>query len=488
MSHTKELFLDHASTTPLHPDALAAMLPFFGNHFGVPSSFSDLGIRSKRALDEARSRVAQLINAKPHEIVFTSGGTESNNLALLGAVYAKGSKGRHIITSQVEHSSVLEVYRHLERDGFRVTYVPVDHQGRVDPGSVKNALGDDTLLISIMHANHVTGTIQPIEEIASIARERGITFHTDAAQSIGKIPIDMESIPADLLSISSHKFYGPKGVGALYIREHAEIVPILFGSEQERGIRPGTPDIPGLVGFGMACSMAAGDLESNRLLVTSLRESFEQQAASRIQGLEIFGSGASRLPHIVSFSIDGVEGSSLAAHLEAMGITVSSGSSLYRSEGFSSVLDAMRIGRVQSGNSIRLSLGWENKEKEIRRVIDCLDKAVMHIRSFSRESKDKDLSICTFPDKESALSATEALESGSIPFVLIDRPQDIIHASCSTIALACMTGDQAAIGSFLGERDIEISSIHRMRPRSRTMERKEKEFWKKVELIKKGKK
>jgi cysteine desulfurase len=488
MSHAKELFLDHASTTPLHPDALGVMLPFFGNHFGTPSSLSDLGLKARLALDEARSRVAQLVNAKPHEIIFTSGGTESNNLALLGAAYAKGSRGRHIITSQVEHPSVLGVCRHLEREGFRVTYVPVDGQGRVDPASIKNAVSDDTLMISVMHANHVTGTIQPIAEIGAIARGRGITFHTDAVQSIGKIPIDMEELPVDLMSISSHKLFGPKGIGALYIRESAEIVPVIFGSEQERGIRPGTPNMPGIVGFGMACSIAAQDLESNSMLVTSLRESFEQQASNRIKGIEIPGSGASRLPHIVNFAIEGVAGESLAAHLETMGIIVSSGSSLYHSEDFSYVLEAMHVGRARIGNAIRLSLGWENKEKEIRHTVDCLDKAVTHIRNFFQASKGRDLSICTFPAKGNAVSAAEALESGKTPFTLIDKPQDIMHTSCSSIALACMADDQEKIGSLLGEHGIEISAMHRMRPRSKVMEKKEKEFWKKVELIKKGRK
>jgi len=483
----KELFLDHASTTPLHPDALGVMLPFFGNYFGMPSSLSDLGLRSRQALDEARSRVARLINAKPHEIIFTSGGTESNNLALLGAARAKGSKGRHVVTSQVEHPSVLGVCRHLEREGFRVTYVPVDDQGRVDPASIKNAVSDETLMISIMHANHVTGTIQPIREIGAIAGERGIIFHTDAVQSVGKVPIDMEELPVDLMSISSHKLYGPKGVGALYIRETAEIAPVIFGSEQERGIRPGAPNIPGIVGFGTACSMALRDLGSNGMLVASLRESLEQQASNRIQGIEVLGSGASRLPHIAHLLIEGVAGNSLAAHLETMGIIVSSGASLHSGEDHARVLDAMHVGSARIGNTIRLSLGWENKEEEIRRTVDCLEKAVARIRSFSKASDGRELCIFTFPDNGSAASAGDVLESGSIPFSFIEKPRDIMHASCSSIALACLSDDEERAGSVLGEHGIEISARHRMKPYSRVMERKEKEFWKKVELIKKAK-
>lgn len=483
----KELFLDHASTTPLHPDALGVMLPFFGNYFGLPSSLSDLGLKSKQALDEARSRVAGLVNAKLHEIVFTSGGTESNNLALLGASHAKGSKGRHIITSQAEHPSVLSIFRHLEREGFRVTYVPVDSQGRVDPASVERALSDDTLMISIMHANHVTGTIQPIEEIGAIARKRGITFHTDAAQSIGRVPIDMGELPVDLMSISSHKLYGPKGVGALYIRETAEIAPVMFGTGQERGIRPGTPDIPGIVGFGTACSIASRDLEDNAMLVTSLRESFELQVTNRIQGVEILGAGAERLPHIVLLLIEGAQGDSLAAHLETMGIIVSSGTTPHEGEDFTHVLEAMHVGPRWIGCSIRLSLGWENKEKEIKHAVDCLEKAAALVRNFSLASEGSDLSICTFPDRESAVSAGEVLQSRAVPFTFIDKPQDVTHASCSSIALACMTEDQEKIGGILGGHGIEISAMHRMKPRSKVMEEKEKEFWKKVELIRKVK-
>lgn len=488
MSHAKELFLDHAATTPLHPDALGAMLPYFGNHFGLPASFSDLRSRTKRGMDEARSQVACLINARPQEIVFTSGGTESNNLAILGTIYAKGSKGSHIITSSIEHPSVLHTCRHLEREGFRVTCVPVDNQGRVDPESVKEAICKDTLLISIMHANHGVGTLQPIKEIGAAAHAKGIAFHVDAAQSAGKIPINVEELPIDLLTLSSHKLYGPKGVGALYVRNSAEIIPVFSGSGEEKGLRPGTPNIPGIVAFGVACSVAQRDLENNRILMTSLRESLEQQITSRITGAMIHGFDAPRLPHILCVSFEGVTGDSMSACLDSMDIVVSSGSSLKDyGEDFSYVLEAMHVDLHNTCDAVRLSLGWENKEKEIRHMAACLEKAVSRIREFSRVSQGRELSIFTFPDRKDVLSAIETLKGNSFPFIPCVKPNDIVYAVHSPLALACMTRDQENIGGILGDNGINILGLRNVITCCRTIEKKEQEFWNKVEQIKKGK-
>lgn len=488
MSHGKELFLDHAATTPLHPDALGVMLPYFGNHFGLPASLSDLGSRTKRAMNEARSGVAGLINARPEEIVFTSGGTESNNLAILGTIYAKGSKGSHIITSSIEHASVLQTCRHLEREGFRVSFLPVDSQGRVDPESVRKAISKDTLLISIMHANHAVGTIQPIEKIAAIARARGITFHVDAAQSAGKIPINVEELPIDLLTISSHKLYGPKGVGALYIRNSAEIVPVFSGSGEERGMRPGTANIPGIVAFGTACRMMQRDLESNRILITSLRESLEQRITELIPGATIHGAHAPRLPHILSVSFEEVTGDSLAAHLDSMDIIVSSGSSVHDyGEDFSYVMEALDVDPENTCDAVRLSLGWENKEKEIRHTAACLEKAVSRIREFTHVSEGRDLSIITFPDRKNALSAMKTLDGNLFPFIPSVKPNDIIFTAHSQLALACMSRDQESIVTILGDNNIDIGGIRTITPCCRTIEKKEQAFWNKVEQIKEGK-
>ncbi len=488
MSRSKELFLDHAATSPLHPDALGVMLPYFGYHYGLPDSFSDLGARSKRAVDEARSRAAGLINAQPQEIIFTSGGTESNNLAILGTVYAKGSKGSHIITSSIEHSSVLNTCRRLEREGFHVTFVPVDSRGRVDPASVRKAVRSDTLLISIMHANHVTGVIQPIEEISLIAREKGIAFHVDAAQSAGKIPIDVQELPIDLLTLSSHKLYGPKGMGALYIRNSAEIVPIFSGTGEEKGLRPGTANIPGIVAFGMACHMAQRDLKSNRTMLTSLRDALEQQVTGRISGAVVHGKGSLRLPHILCVSFEGVTGDSLAANLNAMDIIVSSDSSLNEHGGnLSHVLEAMHVAPQDTCDAVRLSLGWENKENDVRYTVSCMEKAVNRIREFSRVSEGTELNVFTFPDRKTALTAIEILKGNVFPFIPCPKPNDIVYAGHSPLALACMAAHHDAIGGILGDSDIDIKGVSKLTPCCRTLENKARVFWNKVDQINKEK-
>ena len=265
------IYLDHAATTAISDEVLKEMLPYFREKYGNPSSLHSFGREARSAIDTARKRVAEAIGATPAEIYFTSGGSEADNWAIRGVAYSNANKGKHIITSAIEHHAVLHTCNQLEKEGFEVTYLPVDEFGLVSPSDLRKAIRKDTVLITIMYANNEIGTIEPIPELASIAKEYGIPFHTDAVQSVGKVPIDMEELPVDLMSISSHKLYGPKGVGALYIRETAEIAPVIFGSEQERGIWPGAPNIPGIVGFGTACSMALRDLGSNGMLVASLR-------------------------------------------------------------------------------------------------------------------------------------------------------------------------------------------------------------------------
>jgi cysteine desulfurase len=487
MSHAQELFLDHASTTPLHPDALGVMLPYFGNHFGTPGSPSRLGQKARDALEEARSRVAKLITARHREIIFTSSGTESNNLAILGGVRARGAKGKHIVTSRVEHASVLGACRHLEREGFRVTCVPVDRCGRVDPAAVEDALEDDTLLISIMHANHAVGTLQPIGEIGAIARSRGITFHVDAVQSAGKVPLNVEDLPVDLMSISSHKLYGPKGVGALYIRDDAEISPVTFGLSQERGIRPGTENIPGIVGFGIACAVAERDLDQNSILVASLRDSLEGQVLTTVGGAWVNASAALRLPHITSLSFEDISGDSLASYLDVMGIAASSTPSLSRQgEDLSYVLEAMDVNGSCPCGALRLSPGWENKEREIKHTVECLKTAALRIREFSVASEGKDLGFFTFGDRDSVVRSLAGLEGRGIPIVLMPRPENLALGACSPIVLCSLAKDLETIGAILGELGEEPRGIHRVKPRCRPMERKEQAFWEKVEKVKKG--
>jgi len=487
MSHAKELFLDHAATTPVHPDVAGLMLPFFGNHFGIPSSPSGLGQRSKRAVDEARSRVGSLINASPAEIVFTSGGTEANNLAVLGAAFAGRKKGNHIVTTAVEHASVLNACRHLQTRGFRVSVLPVDDQGRVDPGQVRQSLCDDTILISVMHASNETGTIQPVEEIGAMAREQGIVFHCDAVQSAGRALLDVRALHVDLLSISSHKLYGPKGAGALFVANQDAIEPVIFGSGQEQGIRPGTLNVPCVAGFGLACSIVQRDMENNGVLMASLRESLEQQVMNRITGVKINGAGAPRLPHISSLSFLGVSADDLAAHLDAANIVMSSRYSPgIEGHEMSPALAALGIEREYASGTIRLSLGWENKEKQIRRTLESLTGAIESLRGFAAASRGKDVTMFTFPDRESAIAAQEGLSGSGLVFSLAARPRDLAHGSCSSMALACLSKDHTKVGTLLGESGVTIAGMHKTRDEDRPMKKKEREFWDKVEQIKKG--
>ncbi|MFY9396937.1 MAG: cysteine desulfurase family protein [Desulfomonilia bacterium] len=482
MSHEHGIFLDHASTTPAHPDVVGLMLPFFGNHFGIPSLLTSGGIKARNALEEARQRVAALLGAKPGEIIFTSGATEANNLAVLGAVSAGRNRGRHLVVSAAEHASVLNIFRHLETRGFEVSRVEVDNSGRVDPERVRQSLRDDTILVSVQHANQETGAIQPVEEIGAMARERGILFHCDAVQSAGRVRLDMDTLQADLATISSHKLYGPKGAGALYIRSGTEIDPVIFGSGQERGLRPGTQNVACIAGFGLACSIALQHLESNSVLVTSLRESLEQQVTTRITGVRVNGSGVERLPHISSLSFEGVRADALAAYLDALDIVVSPRST---SGGPSPALAALGLDPEHAAGTVRVSFGWENKEREVRRTVEALERAAARARSFTRASRDRDVTVFTFPDREDAVHALERLDETDIDFSPVAKPAELMYAPCSAIALACLSSDQAEVGAILGEAGIALAGMHKPRPLERPLSRKARDFWDKVEQIRK---
>jgi len=380
----KRIYLDYAATTPPHPEVVKAMLPYLSDAFGNPSSIHSLGQRTRAALEEARERVATLIGARSEEIVFTSSGTEADNLAIKGVAYANENRGSHIITTSIEHHAVIEPCRFLEKRGFRVTYLPVDRYGLVDPEDVKRAITDKTILISVMHANNEIGTIEPIAEIGRIAREKGICFHTDAVQTVGHIPVNVNELGVDMLSVSAHKLYGPKGVGALYIRKGTRMIPLMHGGEQERGRRPGTENVPGIIGFGRAAEIAQRDMGGEAKHLVGLRDKLIEGLYKRIDGVFLNGHPTERLPNNVNISIEYVEGESVLLNLDLEGIAASTGSAC--SSGSlepSHVLLAMGLSHQKAHGSLRLTLGRETTDEDIVRVLEVLPPIVARLRAMS---------------------------------------------------------------------------------------------------------
>lgn len=380
----KRIYLDYAATTPTHPEVLKAMLPYFTDVFGNPSSIHSYGQEARAAVDEARAKVAKLIGARSEEIVFTSGGTEADNYALRGVAYAKRRKGNHIIISPIEHHAVSEACEFLTRRGFKVTHLPVDRHGLVDPGDVKNAITDKTILVSVMHASNEVGTIEPVAEIGRIAREAGVYLHTDAVQTVGHIPVDVDELSVDLLSISAHKLYGPKGVGALYVRKGTRLVSLIHGGAQEKGRRAGTENVPGIVGFGRAVELAVQEMgeEANRL--RSLRDMLIKGLGERIEHIRLNGHPSNRLPNNVNVSVDFCEGESLLLNLDLEGICVSTGSACSSSSlEPSHALLALGLSPEQAHGSLRFSLGWENTEEDVERVLEVLPGIVARLRAIS---------------------------------------------------------------------------------------------------------
>jgi len=380
----KTVYLDHCATTPLHPDVLTAMLPFLRDSFGNPSSIHALGRKAREAVEEARGRVAALIGANASEIVFTSGGTEANNLAIQGIARARKDRGNHIITSAIEHHAVLKTCQYLERNGFTVTYLPVDQHGIVNPEDVKKALTDKTILVSVMHANNEVGTIEPIHEIGRIVTERGIPFHTDAVQSAGKVPLNVKEMSVDLLSISAHKFHGPKGIGALYIREGISIDPILYGGEQEKGIRSGTENVASVAGLGKACELARETVAVRMDEIRKMRDALQERISAAVPGLKINGHPVSRLPNCLSVSIPGIMGETILRDLDARGIAVSSGSACTsHSVEISHVLAAMGLPEETAQGTVRLSLGIINTPDEIEYAAASFVEVVEKLKTLS---------------------------------------------------------------------------------------------------------
>jgi cysteine desulfurase len=376
------VYLDHNATTPVDSEVLEEMLPFLKGTFGNPSSIHAFGQGARRGLDLARERVAGLIGAAPEEIVFTSGGTESNNHAIAGVFEANRSKGQHIITTAIEHQAVLSVCHGLEQKGARVTYVGVDRHGTVSPGEVMAAVAADTVLISVMLANNDVGTIQPVREIASAAHERGVLVHCDAVQAVGKVPIDVADIEADMISVSSHKLYGPKGAGALFIKRGTRLAPLVLGGHHESRRRAGTENVPAIVGFGKACDLAKERYVEDGKRIRANRERLEHHIREKIERVHIHGHPTKRLPGTLNVGFEGVEGETLLIALDLKGIAVSTGAACSSdSREPSHVLAAMGCHPYLASCSVRFSLGRGTTEQEIDDVGRILPDIVNNLRS-----------------------------------------------------------------------------------------------------------
>jgi cysteine desulfurase len=379
----KRIYLDHGATTPMKEDVLEAMLPYLKEIHGNPSSVHSFGREARKALDEAREKVATALGASPEEIIFTSGGSEADNLAIQGVSNTLYTKGKHIITSSIEHHAVMDTVNYLGQIGFDITFLPVDEFGMVNPDQLKSEIRDDTILVSIMTANNEIGTIQPIEEIGNICREKGVYFHTDAVQAIGHMPFNLKEQPVDMLSLSAHKFYGPKGIGVLYKRKGVKIRQIFFGGSQEIKLRPGTENLPGIVGLGRAIELAAEDIAEKREGLVQLRDHLISRLLE-IGDVKLNGHPVKRLPGNVNVSILYVEGESLLLGLDLKGVAVSSGSACTSgSLDPSHVLMAIGLDHQTAHGSLRLTLGRDNTLEEIDYTVEVVKEIVEKLRKMS---------------------------------------------------------------------------------------------------------
>jgi cysteine desulfurase len=381
----RRVYMDHAATTPVDGAVLEEMKPYFSERFGNASSIYSFGREAAIAVDSARKRVARAIGAKPEEIVFNSGGTESDNTALTGVAFANRERGNHIITTKIEHHAVLETCRFLEKQGFEVSYLDVDSHGLVDLGSVEKAIKDETILVSVMCANNELGTIQPVREIGKICREKGVVFHTDAVQSLGKIPLDVEKLNVDLLSLSAHKIYGPKGVGTLYVRKGVRVEPLIHGGSHEFGKRAGTENVAGIVGFGKAAEIAVKRMAKDSGVLRELGKVLEKGVLgipdSYLNGPKEIGK---RLPGYANFRFDFIEGESIILRLDMEGIAGSTGSACStKSLQPSHVLLALGLKHEQAHGSLRLSMGRSNDKEDVDRVLEVLPRVVSSLREIS---------------------------------------------------------------------------------------------------------
>ena len=380
----KRIYLDYAATTPMRSEVLEDMQPYLTETFGNPSSIYSYGHEAKAGMDKARTAVASLLGAREEEIVFTGGGTEADNFAIKGVGFANRSRGNHIITSSIEHHAVLETCHFMETQGFTVTYLPVDEYGMVNPDNVKNAITPETILITIMHANNEIGTIQPISEIGKIARESGVYFHTDAVQTAGHIPSDVNELNVDMLSTSAHKLYGPKGVGALYLRKGTRIVPLIHGGEQENNRRASTENVAGIVGFGKAAELAKLELQEESASITSMRERLIDNLVTKVDEIQLNGHPTQRLPNNINLTVAYTEGESIVLNLDLKGICTSTGSACTSSSlEPSHVLVAIGLPQEIAYSSFRMTLGKWNTDEDIDRVNQVLPEVIASLRAMS---------------------------------------------------------------------------------------------------------
>lgn len=378
------IYLDHAATTPVDPEVLDAMLPFYKDKFGSASTLYSLGREANEAVEESREEVAALIGANPEEIYFTAGGSEADNWAMFGVTAAKEKKGKHIITSKIEHHAILEPCHALEKKGYTVTYLNVDSNGFVSIDELASAITDNTTLISVMHANNEIGTIQPVEEIGKIAKAKGIHFHTDTVQTIGHIPVNVDAIGCDSLAISAHKLYGPKGIGAIYIRKGSRMEKFMLGGGQENNRRAGTHNVPGIVGLGKAAELARARMAKDCTTEVSLRDALIDGIENRISDVRLNGDRKKRLPNNVNFSFMGIEGESMILLMDMQGICVSSGSACTSgSLDPSHVLMAIGLKHEQAHGSLRMTIGNDNTIQDINKVLSTLPGIVERLREMS---------------------------------------------------------------------------------------------------------
>lgn len=371
-------YFDHAATTYVKEEVKDAMEPYFSKYYGNASGIYSIGRTSKKALEKARMQVAEAIGASPKEIYFTGCGSESDNLAIKGIAYANRNKGNHIITTKIEHHAVLETCETLEKEGFRVTYLPVDKDGNISLQELENSITSNTILISVMFANNEVGTIEPVEEIGKIAKKYGVIFHTDSVQAVGNIPIDVNKMNIDSLSMSAHKFYGPKGVGALYVREGVNFKKILNGGHQEKDKRAGTENVAGIVGLGKAIELSCKNLENYSNKLVELREYLLEQVASNFKECRLNGSRQNRLPGNANISFKNVEGDKLLLELDKRGFCVSAGSACSSGKTEPShVLVAMNVPKEYANGTIRITLGEENTKKEIDELVSTLKEIII---------------------------------------------------------------------------------------------------------------
>jgi len=374
------IYLDYNATTPTDPAVIEELVPYLAEVFGNPSSSHPYGKKAREAVELARTRVADLLGCDAAQVIFTSGGTESNNQALIGAALANMDRGKHVISTAIEHPAVLNPVHWLERQGFTATYLPVDDAGRIDPQAVRRAITGKTILISVMHANNEVGTIQPLAEIGAIAREKGIIFHTDAAQSVGKIPTRVDDLRVDLLTVAGHKLYAPKGVGALFIRSGIKINTFLHGAGQEGGRRAGTENVPYIAALGKAAELAAERMAADGARILSLREHFHNKLRDRVDGMELNGHPTERLPNTLNVSFRGVVGADLLAQTPE--IAASTGSACHEGSGeLSGVLKAMGTSREQGFGAVRLSLGRLTTVEQIERAAEVLAAKIRELRA-----------------------------------------------------------------------------------------------------------